>query len=190
MAKTIETLSGDASYRLPATFSREIGRIIVHWAFFEHCVQEMIWDILKVSEAAGRIAVREPRVTDRLDMLRDILKLNGGIWKDDLFKSVRAKADLLASKRHLLGHGKWFHHKTDNSWNVELTRGSWPKDAAELAAQSRKVSPESIVITLAELRATTTEILKLFDDLNALKISTMRRVPVPSPKTPPSGSLQ
>ena len=175
-----ERLVGFASYNLPGTFFREIGRIIVHWAFFEHCVQEMIWDLMKISEAAGRIAVREPRVTDRLDMMRDILRLRKGHWDDELFKTVRSKANLLAAKRHLVGHGKWIQHPKDGSWNVELTRGSWPKDANELALQSKKVQPEGVTLELGDLRATTSEILVLFDELNRLKQST--RVPVPSPR--------
>jgi hypothetical protein len=38
-----ERASGTAVYNLPASMTREIGRIVVHWAYFEYCVQEMNW---------------------------------------------------------------------------------------------------------------------------------------------------
>ena len=88
MKKTIERVSGTAKYNLPASISREIGQIIVHWAHFEHIVQEMVWQTMQVSQQVGRIAVREPRVTDRLEMLRDLVKLRNAEWNDDLFKSI------------------------------------------------------------------------------------------------------
>jgi hypothetical protein len=71
---SIERVSGTPDYKLPASMRREVGRIIVHWGYFEHCVQEMNWQMLGISSAAGRIAMREPRVTDRLDMRHDLLK--------------------------------------------------------------------------------------------------------------------
>src|SRR5258708_11874622 len=78
MAKIVERVIGNAVYELRIPFSREIGRVIVHFAYFEQCVQEMVWDAMGVSEAVGRIAIREPRITDRLEMLRDLIGLRGG----------------------------------------------------------------------------------------------------------------
>jgi hypothetical protein len=75
MEKIVEKISGRANYAPPPAVSREIGRIIVRFAYFEKCVLEMVWQALGLSEAAGRIAVREPRITERLDMLRDAVGL-------------------------------------------------------------------------------------------------------------------
>jgi len=84
MARIIERVSGEAIYALSPSLSREIGRIIVRFAYFEQCVQEMVRQTLGLGEAASRIAVREPRVTDRLDMLRDAVGARlGGLF---LFK--------------------------------------------------------------------------------------------------------
>jgi hypothetical protein len=90
MKKTyrVERVTGVAVCELPSSFSREIGRILVHFAYFEQCVQEMVWQALHLSEAAGRIAVRDPRVTDRLEMLRDVVKLRGGSLDETLYKSI------------------------------------------------------------------------------------------------------
>src|SRR5476649_2325848 len=88
--------------------------------------------------------VREPRVTDRLDMLRDVIGIHQGYFDEDLFKSIRLRANLIAAKRHMLAHGIWFHHKELGEWHVQLTRGSWPKTEDELIRGSKKVTPESV----------------------------------------------
>ncbi len=133
MAKkyVLETISGLATPELPAPISREIGRIIVHWSYFENCVYEMVWDILNLTAAAGRIAVRQPRVEDSLAMIYDLLELRRGEWDHELYKSMLARVRLLAAKRHLITHGKWHHYERGSTWrtdewHVELARGSWP----------------------------------------------------------------
>jgi hypothetical protein len=183
MAKVIERISGHAAYQLPDSLSREIGRILVRLAYFEQCVLEMVWQALNLSEASGRIAVRDPRVTDRLDMLRDVIKERGGSLDEELLKTIRQKVDLIVARRHLLAHGIWFHHKALGEWHVQLTRGSWPKTKEELVSGSKKVTPESIVMTVDELRSTTAEIDGLIADLKRLRLSAVGP-PQPSPETP------
>jgi hypothetical protein len=183
MAKVVERISGLAVHQLPPSFSREIGRIIVKFAYFEQCVQEMVWQALELSEAAGRIAVREPRITDRLDMLRDAIGLLSGGWDEELFKSMRQRANLIAAKRHMLAHGIWYYHPL-GEWHVQLTRGSWPKTEDELVAGSKKIMPESVLITANELRSTTAEIDALIADLKRLR-SSAHDVLGSSPETPP-----
>jgi hypothetical protein len=170
MAKVVERISGLAAHQLPPSFSREIGRIIVKFAYFEQCVQEMIWQALELSEAAGRIAVREPRITDRLDMLRDVIGLLNSAWDEELFKSMRQRANLIAAKRHMLVHGLWYHHPL-GEWHVQLTRGSWPKTEEELVVGSKKITPESVPIAADELKSATAEIDALIADLKRLRSS-------------------
>ena len=141
-------------------------------------------DALQISEAAGRIAVREPRVTERLDMLRDVIGLRGGAFDEDLFKSIRQRANLIAAKRHLLAHGRRVHHKALGEWHVKATRGAWPKTEEELVAGSKKITPESVLMTVDELRSTTALIDGLTADLKRLR-SSAYDVLEPLPQTPP-----
>jgi hypothetical protein len=147
----------------------------VRFAYFEKCVLEMVWQALGLSEAAGRIAVREPRITERLNMLRDAVGLRRSAWDEELFKSIRVQADLVAAKRNMLAHGIWYNHPS-GEWHVQP---SWPKTAEELEFKSKKIIPESVTITVAELRSTTAEIDALIDDLERLR-SSAREVSEPS----------
>ena len=132
----------------------------------------MNWKVLGLSDAAGRIALREPRVTDRLEMLCDLVKLRGGVWDDALYKSILTRIKVAAAKRDLLAHGIWVNYsKYRNEWHVQLARGQWPKNLRDLVKESRKVTPEGVVIDLTELRSATTEILELTDDLGRLRDS-------------------
>jgi hypothetical protein len=175
-AYAAERVTGTARYDIPHSLYREIGRIVVRWAYFEHCVQDMVWQAMQVSHSVGRIAVREPRVTDRLEMLRDLVKLRKATWNDQLFKSILGRAKLITARRDLLAHGIWGNHPaglwtSTDTWHVQLTRGSWPKNLSELVAGSRKVNPQMVPIDLSELRSTTSEIDKLITDLKALRSS-------------------
>jgi hypothetical protein len=179
---TIERVSGVATHDLPPSLCREIGRIIVYWAYFEHGVQDMVWQTMQISQQVGRIAVREPRVTDRLEMLRDLVKLRKAEWDDDLFKSILERAKLITARRDLLAHGIWGVHPSgpwsmDDAWHVQLARGSWPKNMSELIEGSKKVTPEMIPMALSTLRSTTNEIVQLIADLKTLRASAVEKMP-------------
>jgi len=96
---SVEAASGVASFDLPAPYVREIGRIIVRWAFFEYAVQQTVWETLDVDPAEGRIALREPRVTDRLQMINELLEYRKATWDAALYKSVLERATILAATR-------------------------------------------------------------------------------------------
>jgi hypothetical protein len=36
-------------YKLPAPFSREIGRIVMYWAYYEHYLTRLIWKLLNLT---------------------------------------------------------------------------------------------------------------------------------------------
>jgi len=178
-----EHVTGLATYQLPASLAREIGRIMVHWAYFEHCVQEMNWQSLDLSAPEGRIAMREPRVTDRLEMLCELVNLRGATWDTELYKSILARSKVLAAKRDLLAHGIWGYLSKSNEWHVQLARGTWPKNVREIVKGSKKITPEGVLMDTDKLRSATTEMAALIDDLKRLRSSTTGP-PRPSQKKP------
>lgn len=169
MAKNLiaERVSGVADYNLPVAFNREIGRIIVRWANLEYYVQTMVWEILGISRAEGRIAIREPRVADRLDMVNQIIQVQQATWDADLYKSVAKRMRDLASERDLVAHAIWGRH--DNQWYVQVTRGAYPNDLSHLVTGSRRVMPEMVLMTVEKLKTTSADIEKLIFDLKRLR---------------------
>jgi hypothetical protein len=97
-----ERIRTKARYDIPAPLAREIGRFLVTWAHFEHYVQAIIWTALKLGEEEGRLTVREPRVTERIDMIRELGEFQNLAMDYVLLQEIRKRADPLAGKRHLL----------------------------------------------------------------------------------------
>jgi hypothetical protein len=169
-----------ARYDIPAPLAREIGRFVVTWANFEHCVQSIIWGTLELSPGEGRIAVRETRITDRLDMLGDLAELRGLALDYVLLNEIRKTADKLAGKRHLLAHSIW---QKPDYWVAVVTRGSWSETQLEIANYptvgiSKSIEPEAISITANDVRSWTQETISLINDIERLGANP-RRVPLP-----------
>jgi hypothetical protein len=76
-----ERVSQKASYDLPASLNREIGRVIVRWAHFESHMQAMIYAIVfdgaADKAALGRLAIRELKVGERADLLGQVADVQG-----------------------------------------------------------------------------------------------------------------
>jgi hypothetical protein len=166
-------------YDIPAPLAREIGRFIVTWANFEDFVQSLIWRALDLSHGEGRIAVRESRITERLDILREIAGIRNFAMDFVLLAEISKRADKLAANRHLLAHSVW--QKPGSYWVVLKTRGSWTQAQSEIADHlrgSKSIEPEAIEITPEDVRGWTEEAIALMGDVENLN-DNPRPVPLP-----------
>src|SRR5262245_7836677 len=75
--------------KLPAWLLSRIGSIVSQHAILEWRLSRIIYTLLDVDPKAGRITVREPRTTDRFDMICDLIKL----------KKLKIDADLATLRR-------------------------------------------------------------------------------------------
>jgi len=187
MAKTkeevrFERIEHVSNYKLPATYTREIGRVVVRWAYFEHHVQSMIWalafDCDEASGALGRLAVIEQKFPDRFKLLADLAKVRG--WKFDptLLKSLANRSEKLAEERNLLIHGCWTRH-AKHRWMIRQTRGAW--ETGWPSGTKKKVLPEEKRKDAKGIAHTVSELEKLIEDMHAFRGSIVRSVPVASP---------
>jgi hypothetical protein len=175
-----------ARYDIPAPLAREIGRFIVTWAHLEDYVQSIIWGTLELSYAQGRIAIREARITERFDIIRDLGKVQNIGMDFVLLKDIRNRADKLATKRHLLAHCVW--QKPSGYWVALLTRGSWtePQSAIQnYPSGSKAVEPEAVPITPEDVRAWNQAAIALMNDVE--KLGDQHRLePLPEKQKPRS----
>jgi hypothetical protein len=175
-AATFEKVESALIYEVPASISREIGRIIVRWAYFEYSIQQVVWLLVGVDQITGSFSVREPRVTERIDMIQDLASLRSVKLKDELwFQAYRVQADAAQSHRDLLAHGLWTSYP-DGSFRVVKTRGQHPKSRKQVPHRSRKVSPEALSVTAKELRWITGIIDLLVTDAVSLKKSVQEKL--------------
>jgi hypothetical protein len=181
-----QKVKSTARYDIPAPLAREIGRFLVTWAHFEHYVQAVIWAALHLSEEEGRLTVREPRVTERLDMIRDLGEFQELEMDYVLLQEIRKRADPLAGKRHLLAHTIWT--KIDADWCPLQTRGSWQEiqiDILHYPKGSKTLQPHAAPVTTDDVREWTQQTIDLIDELKKLG-NQHRPVPLPEKRKPRS----
>jgi hypothetical protein len=157
-------------YKLPEDFSREIGRIVVHWAYYEHYLTRLIWKLLSVTPTKGRLAVREPRTDERLELISELAALNKLALDQSLVNSMIVRTKQLRTQRDLMAHGGWAYYEPDQSWNVHITRGNWPTQTSVQDAQrgKRSITPEFTPITVDWLKTRVDEIEMLIRDAKKL----------------------
>ena len=166
MKKKPTRIISPASYEIPAHFSREAGRIIVRFAHLEHQVRRLTWEALGVGVEIGRLAVRDPIMEDHLDMLQDIAQLKGFPLPKKALELLKGRINELSKYRNLVCHGLWL--KAPNSWYLQHTSGTYPKDY-EAEHRKRRVNPEAIRVTIEGLRSVSDGIALLIEDVATLR---------------------
>jgi hypothetical protein len=154
---------------LPASLDREIGRVIVAWACFEWHLTQATHLLIGVGPQTGQLAIREPRVADRINMIRELVEhLKVPITFD--FKNFAAAAGELAARRDWLAHGIWVHHKSTGTLLLRITKGTWERPSSEgkTVKASRRLYPQGQAIGaehLRILRAAIEEMIARSDEL-------------------------
>jgi hypothetical protein len=161
-----------ANYDLPATLSREIGRVIVRWAHFEHMMQTTIYAVAfaqdEVGGALGRLAIREAKAGQRADLLKDVADVRHYGLDRVLLKEIKNKAEVLSEKRNLLAHCLWTRDQ-EVGWVARQTRGAWAEDHPESRGRKRSIEPESIPINTKDVRQIVAELDALIADTKKLR---------------------
>jgi hypothetical protein len=179
--KVAFSVASKSTYELPASFNREIGRIVVYYAHYEHFLQRLIWKLLGLSQAQGRLAVREPRAEERINLIRDLATVKKVALDSTILTSMRSLTKTVKAERDLLAHGAWTF--VINTWNVEKTRGSWEDTEIENPPSgNRSIEPEILERSISQLRATTAQIQQLMQYAWALG-EAIEPTPLPWPGT-------
>ena len=143
-------------YRLPVSYSTEIGRIITRWAFLEYRLKETAYMLLNVDPKVGRVAIKEPRITDYVGMLQDLMLLKSLTTGVDL-KKLRKKLEATQSFRDKLAHGVWVKHDTTNLPVIQVIKGSYLSKPGGKKTKAR-IDPLAAAVRLKDLKDTVRDI--------------------------------
>jgi hypothetical protein len=157
---------GTANYRLPAKLTKGIGRMIDHWAHFEFLVQKTIWMLVGVDEKRGRVAIKEPRIGDRFDMIAQLALVHNIQLKQPLFGRLKVVAEETSRWRDLMAHGVWV--KDADGWKVQQTKGNHPKNVTAYP-RSKKLAPEGLLAEPAGLQSIVLDIERLIKGINIIR---------------------
>lgn len=165
-SRVLESIRSTADHRLPVTYTREIGRVIVRWAFFEHQIQDAIYGVAfggdKKGATLGRLVAREPKFPDRIGLLEKLIQVRDVIHDAKLLKSIRSQSGNLVVERNLVAHGKWTRTPRDG-WLVQQVSGNW-ENRPDIPFASRKIQPEATPKSPSDLRTTADAIERLVED--------------------------
>lgn len=143
---------------LPARYPREIGRIVTHWGYAEWRLHQIAYRLLAVSPKVGRIAIREPKEPQYVDMIEELMELDS-IPVPPPVAQVRSMLQNWGLWRNRVTHGIWVRHPTTKQLMVQATTGQWDRGKLDPGQTlSRKILPEAIPIDLAKLQEIDTNI--------------------------------
>jgi hypothetical protein len=168
-----------ATYELPPEFNQEIGAAMVRWGYYERSIQRIIWLLVGGGETIGRYAVREPRITERIEMIGDLAAMRSLTFDRKRLNNIVKLADWALRTRDLAAHGIW-GKSPDGTWIVENTRGQHAKDD-DVPHRSRRSFPGAVIMNITELQRLTKTIEKLIADAKALEMAVQNALQ-PSPE--------
>ena len=134
---TFQHVKQKTRFDLPAPITREIGRIIVRWAYYERYIQTIIWAITldgyENGAALGRVAIRETKPEEQLDLLERVAELRDIKLNASLLKSMKPprKNFKLKAQPHIarcLDSSLWRMGRSRNPWHMGGIQ-KWPARA-------------------------------------------------------------
>jgi hypothetical protein len=133
---------------VPASYAREIGRVVVSFARLEWVIDRTLYLIIGVDDNLGRLTVKDQDGAEQFKLLIRLLRLKEIGVKGDL-QSIRASIRQCQSQRNDLAHSVWVRSPQTNNIMICLFRGEWSKDD-EVEERSRKLNPEGRAYPIEE----------------------------------------
>lgn len=163
---------------LPPSILREIGRICVAYSRIEWLLNKTIYDVLNVSSAEGRLAVRDPSPDQRVDLIEDLMRVKGINPKIERIGELKTFLKEAKTKRDAVAHGVWVRADGDPALYLRLLNGSWTPPGT-IGKTKRRMMLEAFQFTIedakewTELVQTTFKAVQLF---HAMIIDEMNRM--------------
>jgi len=149
-------------YDLPAPMCRDIGRLMVRFAYVENYLQGIVYLLVGCDQGIGRLAIREPRATDRLELILDLIAAKNLTQPDIDFKTLRKALTDAEKMRNLCAHSAWTWAEERNSWALLVAQGQWPEiPKSDRARRNKRLFPEGSLIR----RETIPLYVKTMDDI-------------------------
>ena len=175
---------------LPATLCREIGRIISRWAFLENYVQRTVWIVMGISREEGRLAVREPRLEEQVELIADLMRVYELKVDDKLISALSDGIRKQVRIRDAIAHGAWSFSEDYGDWQVTNTKGTWDKQDRPKIERKKKINPEGILLGVTALRRRVAAIDEIITNATILHDSIVEQIAALRERPPPASHRQ
>lgn len=157
--------------RIPSKYVAAIGRVIVRWSYLEWFTKERIlYTAAGLGEKEGRFCVKECRPKEAIALVRHLTaihQLRVPLPIHDLEKRLEKAKD----ERDQLAHGLWLWHPVKKSLRLWQTKGSWNPTKPGAPTGPKKMTPEIVVKTPADIVRTYRDIDDLIRHLHQFEKS-------------------
>ena len=150
-------------HQLPPGYSKFLGDVIAQWAIVEHVMASCAYVLLRVPQNLARIVVREPRASDRMDMIRELMEARKFTTAIDMDK-LKKKVVEAERQRNILAHSVWCVLSGTEQVFIIRTAGSWRPPGIGKQVPRRMVR-EAVPWTLADFKEPH---IALIDAINGL----------------------
>jgi hypothetical protein len=134
-------------YDLPAPMCRDIGRLMVKFAYVENYLQGIVYLLVGCDQGTGRLAIREPRAAERLDLILDLIAAQNLTQPDVNFKDLRKALVEVQKMRNLCAHSPWTWADDHKAWALLVAQGQWAEiPKSDRARRNKKLFPEGSLI--------------------------------------------
>ena len=120
---------------------QEIGRVVIKHAFLESVLQHIIYDLVDVDDAIGRLALRDPRTSDKLKLIEELCQYKQIALDTQMLKLLRSDLPKLASLRDTLAHGAFYEDPEHDRILIRDVRGSWQPPGMVKGKVSKRMHP-------------------------------------------------
>lgn len=164
---------------LPNEYLAAIGLVCFEWAQQERTLMNITFGLLNVGPKHGRVAVRSPRATDQVAMIRQLMHLEKVRSEEVDLDRLSETLGKLERYRDLVAHGIWLRGENDTVLLQDLS-GNWRPDPKQPKV-SRRITPQGVGIdpeglqTLARLIRETRKATELLSAELASKLLPLRQ---------------
>jgi hypothetical protein len=128
--------------RLPNDFLILVGEVVTAWSMQEHELKLIVFLLLSLDPKRGRLAVKSTRAKDTVDLIADLLHLEGIESKTTDLTRFAAVLNEMETRRNLLAHNVWLQ-VSDGRFFLQSLAGTWPaKDGKH--RRKRRIDPAGI----------------------------------------------
>ena len=154
---------------LPDEILAGIALVIIKHSIMEEVLTRSCYLLAGVDDIVGRLAVREPRPADRLDMIVDLATHRH--FKPTDTRDLRNRICEATKQRDTLAHGLFFHRPQTGEILVRLTYGNWSPKGSR-GSIKRKIKPSGKTVTRQALN----ELADLLYTINEELLSMHRQI--------------
>lgn len=144
---------------LPTSIAASLGRMIARYSQLELDLSLTLYALAGVEGKIGRVVIGNPRPVNMLSRMQELAEVLGLDLSPFPWSTFKGELQELKTGRDKFAHSVWAYDSSLKQYLVFVTSGKWSQGSGP-PSRSRKIYPEGMITTAADLKALRTDIEK------------------------------